>query len=643
MLKKWNEIELEINLKSCYYEIRIANIKLKKCKVKILTASNKVCETFNWSLLSNSDNNLDIKMETELGIGMLSFSPCANLNKLSGIEIHFKIIDKAKEASIYKLIPLHIDELSSDHILVHGRKMGGCQMIKTMDKELDFSCVYQCISTFNNISLQMTHPMRQKNHSDFSGHICSNKVINYQASTEFCQGNIDTDLIAEPIAIYASSDGHSLMQAYGLKEKMSKNKTIHLAAGWNSWDYYRWTITEEEVLNNANFIRNDNILGKHIKRITIDDGWQYCYGEWDANPLFSNGMKKLAEKLTEMGFEPGLWLAPTIFEPHSRIAQVQSEMLALGKSGLPCLGYSCMERKGFLLDPTRDDSREWLYKLFAKYVNYGYKFFKLDFLAQTLNAVKFYDSSVGRGEIIRKILEPIREATEGKAILLGCNYTFEAGDELVDSVRVSGDIHADWNCIKHNSPSIAARFWTQNVLWDNDPDFALVRGPETSNDSNLHSLKPCLVSIKPDSPYEKAKNNLNTFDTANKEELKTLLGLVIISGGCVNLSDNIPLLNKQGLELVRKTVAVERGEAGLPLDLFQSDFPAIWIQKTKTGHRILLINWENNEKQATFDLTQHQITGKKVVDFWTEKQMIIKNNVISIDLLPHTSLLLEIK
>ncbi|MCK5845361.1 MAG: alpha-galactosidase, partial [Victivallales bacterium] len=423
--------------------------------------------------------------------------------------------------------------------------------------------------------------------------------------------------------------------------EIKKDFPVGVEPGWNSWDYYRWTITEDEVLSNAEFIKNDPVLSRYVKRMTVDDGWQYCYGEWNANPLFPSGMAKLAERLDGMGFEPGLWLAPTIFEPHSRIAQVKSEMLAMGESGYPCLGYSCMERKGFLLDPTCDDSREWLFDLFTRFVGYGYKFFKLDFLAQTLNAVRFHDESVGDGEVMRKILEPIREATAGKALLLGCNYTFEAGDDLVDSVRVSGDIHADWNCIKHNSPSIAARFWTQGVLWDNDPDFALARGPETSDDPGLHSLKPCLVSIKPDSPASSAERCLNSFDTASAVELETLLGLVIISGGCVNLSDNLPRLNELGLDLVRRTAAAERGEAGLPLDLFQAKYPGVWIQKISNGHRVLLVNWDDSRRTFSFDAGPNGVRDSVMRNFWTDDEVALENGVIDVSLALHASLLLE--
>ena len=148
---------------------------------------------------------------------------------------------------------------------------------------------------------------------------------------------------------------------------------------------------------------------------------------------------------------------------------------------------------------------------------------------------------------MRKILEPIREATLGKATLLGC-FPYEAGDDLVDSARICGDIHADWDWIKKASQPNAARFWTHGVFWGNDPDFALARGPETSDDPDLQSLKPALIYVKPNTPFEEAIRHTDSFVSATKNELEILIGIVIVSGGSVNLSDNLPRLNAKGVD-----------------------------------------------------------------------------------------------
>ena len=633
--KQWKNVELSINLGDASYNLKMSQFQLDNCTA-LLEESQTVHKTKNWAIAENSQDKLTVGMESPIGKAKLSFSPALNRNNIAGVKIQFES-ELMKETDSVCLIPLRTPVLQADHVLEHGRSMGGCRMIKT-PATTAFKSVFQAMITENGSHLQFTHPLLQKQLSDIRGEINGRQISDLTVTTHAnpCDKK---KTAAEPVSIFVSANGHEMMTAYGESERTPGKEVSYQAPGWNSWDYYRWTISEEEVLKNAAFIKNDPVLSKHIKRITIDDGWQYCYGEWDANPLFPHGMEYLAQKLTDMGFEPGIWIAPSAFEPHSRMAQVKTEMMATGVSGKPCLAFECMRRYGFILDPTCEDSRKWIYDLFSRYVDMGYKFFKLDFLGQTLKAKNFLDQSIPRGEIIGKIVEPIRAATKGKAVILGCNYNFEAGAQLVDSVRVSGDVHSDWNCIKENAPSISARFWSQGRLWDNDPDFALCRGPQTSDDTAINDLKPCLVFVTPDKTKKETIGTDNAFSSATLEEAKTLLGLVIISGGCVNLSDNLPALNKTGLELLRRTVSTERGEAGIPLDLFQSDHPSTWIQKTSSGHRILLTNWSDEEKSMSFDLKAHGIECSSVIDFWTDEPTETKNGGIVKKLKPHSSYL----
>jgi hypothetical protein len=358
----------------------------------------------------------------------------------------------------------------------------------------------------------------------------------------------------------------------------------------------------------------------------VDDGWQYCYGEWDANPLFPNGMEYLAKELAKMGFEPGLWFAPTIVEPHCRIAQLDYDMLAMSEGGQPCMCYSCMERVGFVLDPTLPKVRKHLYDLFDRYASMGYKYFKLDFLGSTLKARQFHDRSVSRSDIIRMIVKPIAEAAEGRAAILGCNYNFEAGNRYVDAARIGSDIHSTWNGICRNVISVAARFWSNKRWWINDPDFALARTFDTSDDPDLVRLKPCLVFARPDSPRGKQFDFVMVDVREPQAEL--LLSIVLMAGGAVNLSDNLPRLNARGLELARRVVAAESGEAAIPLDLFQSDKPSRWLQKINAGYRILLVNWQDEEREMEFDLKEHGIEAAAAVDFWHGSPAPLADGVI---------------
>ncbi len=420
----------------------------------------------------------------------------------------------------------------------------------------------------------------------------------------------------DPVTI-ESGDGIQLLEQYGEKQADSaKTFPEKPDYGWNSWDYYRWTITEDEVIKNAEFIAKDPVLSKHIRRIIVDDGWQYCYGEWEANSYFPSGMKSLADRLRKMDFVPGLWFAPAIVEPHAYIAQMDYHMLACSEGGQPCLCYECMERQGFVLDPTVPDTRKWLTGLFDRYAAMGYGYFKLDFLASTVRASRFADRSVPRCRILPMLMQAVADGVNNRAVLLGCNYAFSNGTSLVESVRVGGDIHARWDCICRNTVPVASSFWANRKLWWNDPDFAVCRGVDTSDDPDLNRLSPMLIAIREDTPFMEMHNY--KMGTATLPELEILLSISLMASGMINLSDNMPKLNAIGLELARKVVSAAPGNTGIPLDMFSSELPVYWKQTLFNGDkRLLVINWSDEPQEIALDW--QKLTGKRpsqLRDFW---------------------------
>ena len=373
----------------------------------------------------------------------------------------------------------------------------------------------------------------------------------------------------------------------------------------------------------------------------MDDGWQYCYGEWEANSFFPSGMKHLAQELTKMGFEPGLWFAPAIAEPHSRIAQLDYDMLARSAGGQPCLAYECMRRFGFVLDPTVRKTEEFMEKMFRRYAEMGYRYFKLDFLCSIFKAPRFSDSNVRRDELIPRLLAPIYRGIDGRAVLLGCNYPYTAGNSMVEAVRIGADIHARWESCLHNVSAVAAHFWANKKLWLNDPDFALCRSAETSNDPDLNRLNPMWPFVNP----EDGEKAFGKFQLAsmNVSELEVLLSVVLAAGGAVNLSDKMTLLNEKGLFLARKVVSAESGEAARPLDLFRSDRPTQYLQKLKSSWRVLLINWENTAKTVSFDPAAYGIHPVSATDFWKEEAVELHSGKLEFELAPHSCRLIELK
>ena len=159
----------------------------------------------------------------------------------------------------------------------------------------------------------------------------------------------------------------------------------------------------------------------------------------------------------------------------------------------------------------------------------------------------------------------------------------------------------------------------------------------------MNLLQALHVFIKPDDPYRPDKvHNLATFKEGEPE---VLLSIAIISGGVINLSDKMTLLNGKGLDLCRKTVCAEPGEGGVALDLFSSELPAEFVQKFKSGIRLLAINWDDCANQTfTFDLAKCGISeNMKASDFWSGKSLACDGKYLQFELAPHTCRLIEFR
>lgn len=502
--------------------------------------------------------------------------------------------------------------LAPAHLLTHGARMGRCRLLKfPLADPVDFESFHlAALTAADGGQLVLTMPLTMDHIGCFRGQA---RGANATLSADFdASGFGGTVYEFAPVTLEAG-DAVEIMREYGRdNSEVRPDFSTPPECGWNSWDYYRWTITEDEVLANAEFIARDPVLSRHIKRIIVDDGWQYCYGEWEPNHLFPSGMQALAARLTAMGFEPGLWIAPAIVEPHARIAQWNPEMLAQSRGGQPCLGFECMRRHGFLLDPTVPGSRRFLRDLFDRYSGYGFKYFKLDFLFALLQAGRYADAAVPRGRIPAELMKPIVEGVAGRAEILGCNYAFMTGNRFVRSVRIGSDIHARWSGICANAASIAARFWSNKVLWLNDPDFALCRGVDTSSDPDLDRLQALYVFVEPSDSFRPECEY--PLATATRNEIEVLLSLTLMAGGAVNFSDKMYRLNELGLDMARKVAAAESGAAALPLDLFDGELPTLWLQKLSRGGRLLAVNW--SDSPAAVSTRRAGVLPDRTADFW---------------------------
>ena len=147
--------------------------------------------------------------------------------------------------------------------------------------------------------------------------------------------------------------------------------------------------------------------------------------------------------------------------------------------------------------------------------------------------------------------------------------------------------------------------------------------------------------VTPEDGYDPSREfKLASMDRAG---LEVLLSVVLAAAGAVNLSDKMTLLNDEGLYLARKVVSAESGEAARPLDLFSSDRPARYLQKLKSGWRVLLINWSDAARTMSFDLAAHGVCASSATDFWSEKPVAVGSGKLEFELAPRSCKLIELR
>ncbi|MCX7621299.1 MAG: alpha-galactosidase, partial [Acidimicrobiales bacterium] len=94
--------------------------------------------------------------------------------------------------------------------------------------------------------------------------------------------------------------------------------------GWCSWYHYFHDITEAAFHDNLARARD-----WPFSVFQLDDGFQAAIGDWlDTNEKFPSGLPAIAEVVSAAGFVPGLWIAPFLAAPGSRVAREHPEWMA---------------------------------------------------------------------------------------------------------------------------------------------------------------------------------------------------------------------------------------------------------------------------------------------------------------------------
>ena len=278
--------------------------------------------------------------------------------------------------------------------------------------------------------------------------------------------------------------------AYGRESDVFGAYTRHLAerfgtrrerAGnvWCSWYAYYEQISERQLNQDIK-----SLSGLPFDVLQVDDGWQNRVGDWEPNGKFPSGMRALAERISDAGLTPGLWLAPFAVLPDSQTARMRSQLLLRNESGQPAIAGYNWDTGYFALDLAREDARAHVAETIDRIVNeWGFKYLKLDFInAALVPGVR--PEHVGREQIYREALSLIRQVAGDTTYLLGSGAVLIPSLGLLDGLRTGPDVAPLWQTYAGADPSDAMarnavvntlhRLW-QAPLIEIDPDIVYFR------------------------------------------------------------------------------------------------------------------------------------------------------------------------
>ncbi len=426
----------------------------------------------------------------------------------------------------------------------------------------------------------------------------------------------------------SGDDPLQLLQHYGAFIKTFGRKPGQPPSGWNSWDFYGAAVSMDVVEQEMQALGRMKCRSK-LEYLTLDMGWEEAWGDWIPNRKFPETFKAISSRIIQAGFKPGIWLAPLHVSMFTQLARYRQDLFLRNKDG------SLIIENGdspigpvLLLDFTLAEVRELVGSWFREMRNSGFDLFKIDYLySRYLGLQESSRTGINRVAFTRLIYQTIRDAVGQDAHIVNCGGSKEAAIGLVDSSRVSMDIHNFWGHIKNNARQIANSFWLNRNAWHNDPDFAIIR--HTGNtDAPYLNMPYTMKSLTDGSGFWMAGPE------ANEEELKVWLSMVRLNGGSLFFADSIHKLSASGKAMIDKLFPGLNGSA-IPLDLFENSPPSYWLAQEEKTPTLGIFNWSDSPQTFT---CPDAVTAKKGRDFWTGETIDMRKEL---SLQPHTCLLIE--
>lgn len=298
---------------------------------------------------------------------------------------------------------------------------------------------------------------------------------------------------------------------------------------WSSWNSFGQNISQEILLPT---LRDLQGLPFHV--FQIDEGWQQEVGDWEPNSRFIDGMEVMASEITKHGFQPGLWLAPLLVSPKSNLFREKAAWLLRDDTGELVKAGHNWGNYTYALNTSLPDVKHWLVQLFQKLRDYGFSYFKLDFLYVGALKGQGADEGLSRERSMRETLTLIRNAVGEDVYLLASGAPILPSLGIVDGLRIAPNVtpywdveersfmmnDLSWPSTRNAIRTAVHRLWLTQLL-ELDPDVVFFRTKFNLLDNQQ---KRYLLALAHITKFKSTSDPVEWLDKAEKSQMINFLG-----------------------------------------------------------------------------------------------------------------------
>lgn len=416
--------------------------------------------------------------------------------------------------------------------------------------------------------------------------------------------------------------------------------------GWNSWDCYGAGVTEDELLGNAEFMR-DRLKQYGYQYVVCDIQWyepaakgnvynnfaDLCMDEYsrlipavNRFPSSANGagFKPIADKIHSMGLKFGIHIMRGIprqaVHRNTRIYGTTARARDIASQFSLCPWNTDM----YGVDTEKRGAEEYYDSLFKLYASWGVDFVKVDDIANTEFSPQNPYSAEKEIEMIRAAIDRsgrdmVLSLSPGPAPLNKAEHL----SENANMWRISGDFWDRWDKLL-NMFSLCEK-WYPYVKDGSFPDCDI-----------LPLGKLCI-----DGSY---MGDMGRDSGFTKEEQKTMMTLwavfrsPLFIGGELRLTDNYTLSLVTNPEVINVNQNSEK-----PLFVYNKGGIAVWQTKIENCTAVAVFNLSDEEKHYKLSFSDLGIENVRAVrDLWARKDIPKCENDVAVSLKPHSSEFFEI-